>query len=288
MLESLDHVILAVRDLEAATASMTRLLGCTPSWRGEHPGEGRANTLFRLDNTYVELLAPLGDGAGGRALEAWLARRGEGIVGLAFGTPDVEACHRQFEKARLEPGPILSELGRDVDSGAYREWRRFEIPPRHTRGVLLFAIEHQSPAELLPPAGRVGEESSTVTGLDHVVVRTADPEAAIRLYGEAMGLRLALDRSFPKWGSRMLFFRVGGVTVEVVASLDPQEDEANGDRLWGLCWRVPDAERAQERMSSSGFDVSAVRDGRKAGTRVFTVRDGSRGVPTLVIQPAIG
>ena len=86
----------------------------------------------------------------------------------------------------------------------------------------------------------------------------------------------------------MLFFRVGGVTVEVVASLDPSEDEADGDRLWGLCWRVPDASRARKRMSAAGFDVSDVRDGRKPGTRVFTVRDGSCGVPTLMIEPVIG
>ncbi|MEC9242978.1 MAG: VOC family protein, partial [Gemmatimonadota bacterium] len=190
MLEALDHVIVAMRDLEAATSSMVRLLGRTPSWRGEHPGEGTANTLFRLDNTYLELLAPMTDGPGGRALEAWLSRRGEGIAGLAFGTPDAEACHRQFGEAQLEPGPISPGLGRDVESGAYREWQRFEIPPQRTKGVFLFAIEHQSPAELLPPAGRVGEVSGTVSGLDHVVVSTADPEAAIRLYGEALGLRL--------------------------------------------------------------------------------------------------
>ena len=37
-----------------------RLLGRRPSWRGEHPGYGTANTLFRLDNTYLELLLELG------------------------------------------------------------------------------------------------------------------------------------------------------------------------------------------------------------------------------------
>ena len=209
MLETLDHVIVAVRDLEAATGRMARLLGRTPSWRGEHPGEGTANTLFRLDNTYLELLAPLGDGAAGRALQAWLSRRGEGIAGVAFGTPDAEACHRQFGEAQLEPGPVSPGMGRDVESGAYREWQRFDIPPQRTRGVFLFAIEHQSPADILPPAGQLAEEAATVSGLDHVVVRTADPEAAIRLYGEGLGLRLALDRSFPKWGRACSFFGWG-------------------------------------------------------------------------------
>jgi hypothetical protein len=35
-----------------------------------------------------------------------------------------------------------------------------------------------------------------------------------------------------------------------------------------------------------GFDVSEVREGRKPETRVFSVRDGTCGVPTLVLQPA--
>ncbi len=58
MLESLDHVIVAVRDLDAATGVYSRLLGREPSWRGSHPELGTANTLFRLERSYLELLAP--------------------------------------------------------------------------------------------------------------------------------------------------------------------------------------------------------------------------------------
>ena len=54
---TLDHVVIAVRDLDAATADYTALLGREPSWRGEHPKYGTQNTLFRIDNTYIELLA---------------------------------------------------------------------------------------------------------------------------------------------------------------------------------------------------------------------------------------
>ena len=46
-----------------------------------------------------------------------------------------------------------------------------------------------------------------------------DIEAARALYGDGLGLRLALDRSFEAWGVRLLFFRVGGLTVEVAAPL---------------------------------------------------------------------
>ena len=58
------------------------------------------------------------------------------------------------------------------------------------------------------------------------------------------------------------------------------------DRLWGLSWRVANADAAQARLKQSGVNVSDVRTGRKPGTRVFTVRDNTLGVPTLIVEPA--
>jgi len=57
----LDHIIIIVADLAQATDDYTLLLGRRPSWTGTHPALGTHNVLFRLDNTYLELLA-IGDG----------------------------------------------------------------------------------------------------------------------------------------------------------------------------------------------------------------------------------
>jgi catechol 2,3-dioxygenase-like lactoylglutathione lyase family enzyme len=292
VLVSLDHAILAVRDLGAATAQYARLLGWSPSWRGEHRAAGTANALSRLKNTYIELLSPDGDGPQGRALSSGLEAQGEGLIGLAFGTDD--ACHSFFEGRGLEPEAIEKGLGRDVESGAFREWRRIPLPGENTRGVMLFAIEHLSAGSTLTPGLPAGDERAAIFGLDHAVVRTADAEAAKALYGDGLGLRLALDRTFPQWGARLLFFRLGGITLEVAAAVTPDSAEADGkpvlssdrDQLWGLSFRVRDADGARARLDASGFDVSKVREGRKPGTRVFSVRDGTCGVPTLILQPA--
>ena len=48
MLDSLDHIVIAVGDLEAARQTAIALLGRTPSWSGSHPGLGTRNVLFRL------------------------------------------------------------------------------------------------------------------------------------------------------------------------------------------------------------------------------------------------
>jgi len=282
MLESLDHVLVAVADLEAATRTTAALLGRRPSWRGEHPREGTANTLFRLDNTYLELLCPTGEGSQASLLRRWLDQHGDGPLGLAFGTPDAEASLREL--AALEPAPVEKGLGRDVDSGAFREWRRVPIPLGRTRGVLLFAIQHTSPTGSLPPAALASEEAAAVCALDHAVVQSCDPDATRKLYGDGLGLRLALDRTFEQWGARLLFFRVGGVTVEIAASLGDAPEPDAADRLWGLSFRVGDADAARARLQREGFDVSEVRTGRRPGTRVFTVRGEPCGVATLMLE----
>jgi catechol 2,3-dioxygenase-like lactoylglutathione lyase family enzyme len=287
MLKSLDHVILAVGDLDAATADYTRLLGAPPSWQGIHPDSGPANTLYRLDNTYLELLSPVGDGPLAAFLRQRIEEHGEGMLGLAFGTDDIDACRETLAARGFEPGPVERGAGRERASGAERRWRRAVLPPARTRGLVLFPIRHDSPADALPRVA-AAEETAAVYGLDHAVVQTTDAAAARALFGEGLGLRLAVDKEFPDWGVRLMFFRVGGITVEVAAALGPAAalPDAACDRLYGLSWLVRDADAARARLDRSGLDVSEVRRGRRPGTRVFTVRSGTRGVPTLMIEAA--
>jgi catechol 2,3-dioxygenase-like lactoylglutathione lyase family enzyme len=282
VLTGVDHLVLAVRDLARATDTYRKLLGREPSWHGRHPAYGTANTLFRLENTYVELLAPAGDGPLAAHLGAWLAEHGESPFALAFGTGDVDAAVAALRVRGLEAPDPADGLGRDERTGAERRWRNVFLPPAATRGVSMIVIEHRSPADALPPAVPIAGETTAVAACDHVVVQTADADAARALYGEALGLRLALDRTFEDWGVRLMFFRTGHLTVEVAASLT-RSDAAAPDRFWGISWRVPDIDAAHARLVAAGFDVSEIRTGRRPGTRVATVRAQTHGVATLVI-----
>jgi catechol 2,3-dioxygenase-like lactoylglutathione lyase family enzyme len=185
----------------------------------------------------------------------------------------------------LHPAAAEAGLSRDSDSGAFREFRTTMLSPGETRGVLLFAIQQLSPPELLATAALAVPAESAVAGIDHVVVRTSDAEAARRLYGDQLGIRLALDRSFEQWGARLLFFRLGGITIEIAASLTGEVDSDAADELWGVAYRVPDADAARARLDQAGFDVSETRPGRKPGTRVFSVRAPTHGVATLCLEP---
>lgn len=283
---ALDHLILGVDDVEQATRSYARLLGRTPSWRGEHPGQGTANALFRLGDGYLELLAPAGPGPIGELLRARLAATGEGPLGFALATPDADACCEALRGRGLPAADPVPGLGRDEPSGAWRRWRNVMLPAEAARGILVFGIEHLTPAEVLPPAQPIGAPEAAVAGVDHVVVHSDAPEAAIAFYRDALGLRLALDRGFEAWGARLLFFRVGGVTIEVAAPLEPAAEPSAVDSFWGISWRVPDVAAARARLLEADFDVSEVRPGRKPGTRVCTVRAPTHGVATLLLEPA--
>ena len=282
MLTTLDHIVIAVRDLATATDLYGRLLGRRPSWRGTHPAYGTANTLFRLENIYVELLSPVGPGAFADWLTGSLAKRGEGLFALAFGTADAEALARELRARGLGATDPIDGAGNESTTGAERRWRNVMLAESQTHGVPLFAIEHRSSPDLLPPAEATGDSRSAIVAVDHVVVNSPAPDRAIDLYRDKLGLRLALDRSFPDWGARLLFFRIGGITVELAAPLagnDPQGE----DRLWGVSYRTADIDAAHERLVNAGFDPSEVRRGRKPGTRVLTVRGEPCGVATLLL-----
>lgn len=51
-----------------------------------------------------------------------------------------------------------------------------------------------------------------------------------------------------------------------------------------MTWRVADIDATRERLLSAHVTVSEVRSGRKPGTRVASLRDGTLGIPTLLIE----
>jgi catechol 2,3-dioxygenase-like lactoylglutathione lyase family enzyme len=122
-------------------------------------------------------------------------------------------------------------------------------------------------------------------GIDHVVVQTGDADAAIALWRDRLGIRLALDRAFPDLGMRLVFLRSAGMTIEFacpLAAASPME----ADRLYGVSFAVADLAITRARLIAAGLDVSDIRPGRKTGTRVATVRSAPCGIPTLLVEPA--
>lgn len=275
MITGLDHVVVLVSDIDAARTAYQTLFACAPAWR--NTGDGADHVLFTLDNTTLELMAPSGDGAAADRIRNVIAEQGEGLASICFRTSDIAKMHRRLDRLALKPEPVTEAESRDTASGATLSWKRTRAATSTTRGVRLFFLELATERPLSVPT-----TTAPVTAMDHVVVSTADPERAAALYGARLGLDMALDRSHPDWG-RLMFFRCGDLIVEVVHRPGTDSD-ALQDKLWGMSWRVADIDATRARLASAGVDVSEVRVGRKPGTRVLTVRGGTCGIPTLLME----
>ena len=275
MISGLDHVVVLVGDIEAASTAYQTLFARTPSWR--NTGDGADRVLFTLDNMTLELMSAAGDGATADRIRAVLAEQGEGLASICFRTTDIAKMHRRLDRLTLKPDPVTEVESRDAASGATLSWKRTRAATDATCGVRLFFLELAKERPL-----SVRTAAASVTAMDHVVVATADPERAAALYGARLGLDMALDRSHAEWG-RLMFFRCGDLIVEVVHRPGKDSDLLH-DRLWGLSWRVADVDATRARLVSAGLDVSDVRVGRKPGTRVLTVRSGTCGIPTLLVE----
>ena len=277
MLDSLDHIIIAVEDLSIAIENYTKLLGFPPTWRGVHPGQGTENALFPLDNLYVELLASNGEGSGSDMIKSFLELNGEGLSGIALGTSDIQAAKNKLVEKEIDVGNLIAGEGKDEDSRKIRTWKNLFLPFSLTRGIFTFLIQHEEGS--LPTHKE--KIDSQVNRLDHVVINTNDPEGLISLYRDTYGIRLALDQTVEKWGGRMLFFRLNHTTLEIIGKEDNKEPQ---DSLWGLAWVVKDIKATYDRLISEDLEVSEVIDGRKPNTLVSTVKSHTCNIPTLLIQ----
>ena len=88
MFKGVDHVVIAVKDMEAAIAKYEALYGQPVSDRGEPPGAGFTTAFFRFAESYIELVCPTGD-AGPVAKR--VNESGEGVYMMAMKVDDIDA-----------------------------------------------------------------------------------------------------------------------------------------------------------------------------------------------------
>ncbi len=248
----LDHATLVVPDLAAAIATYETLFaqGCT----GRGSAEGLDWACFALANTALVLVTP-----GAQATH--MAPVPAGLGALAFAVAEPERSARLLERRGLPgAGPALPWLAGPA----------VPLSPEAARGLHL-ALTAPRPAA-----------APSTTRLDHLVVRSADPERSLALFGGRLGLELRLDRSAPAWGTRFLFFRCGDTVLEVTHALADGVSDAP-DALWGVTWGAADVAATHARLEAAGLPVSPLRSGRKPGTRIFTLRQNAGGVPTAFI-----
>ena len=277
MISTLDHIILAVEDLNEAEKNYKKIFGIEPVWRGEHKELGTANVIFNLKNTYLELLSSNGEGLGAALVNHYLEKDGEGLIGIVFGTNDLNEVAKSIKDKGFNIGDIAEGEGTNSDESEKRKWKNLFLPPELTRGLFSFIIQHTDGN--LPSSKHVIQ--SAVNKLDHIVINTNDADGFIEIYKNVFGLRLALDKTIEAWNRRMLFFRFNKTTIEVI---EENDDKEPSDKLWGLAWAVEDLQETYARLTKEGLELTEVKPGIKDKTLVSTIRSHTHGVPTLIIQ----
>ena len=277
MISSIDHLIIAVKDINDAEENYRKIFGMEPVWKGEHKALGTANVIFNFKNTYCELLSANGDGLGAALVNGAIEEHGDGLIGVVFGTNNIkESCSTLKKSGYLVTEPTEGE-GIDNKTQKIRKWKNLFLPPELTRGIFSFIIEHSEGA--LPSLNKYPK--ATINKLDHLVINTNDANGFINIYKDIFNIRLALDKVIEHWKSRMLFFRVNKTTIEVI---ERKNEDDSQDSLWGLAWEVESIEEAYKRLISEGVDVTPIKEGLKENTLVATIKSHTHNVPTLLIE----
>jgi catechol 2,3-dioxygenase-like lactoylglutathione lyase family enzyme len=276
MINALDHLIIAVKDLDKAESDYMKIFGMAPVWRGEHKELGTINSIFNLENTYLELLASNGDGLGATLVNNALKQEGEGLIGLVLKTDNIKKAHASLGSAGFVIGDLSDGEGSNSSDKKIRRWQNLFLPPELTRGLFSFIIQHTE--------GKLPNSKYQVTSinkLDHVVINTNDADGFINVYKDTFKIRLALDKVIEHWKKRMLFFRLNKTTIEVIENKD---GKPVNDKLWGLAWEVKNIEATYQRLVDEGVDITPVKNGVKDNTLVATIKSHTHNVPTLLIE----
>lgn len=277
MIVGIDHIVLLCPSIDMGASVYETLLGRPADWT-THDDAGSASAFFQLEHMGIELLAPSGDGPMASRLKELLAQDGPGLQTLVFASNALEDDHRLFTRRALQPEPIVSGESTDLVTAGKRRWQRFRIDTAQSGGLRTFVLQRSSD----DPLQLRQSPASALIGLDHLVISTEQPERALAWYGARLGFNLTLDRTNPAQDSRLLTFAAGNAKIEVTHR-GSNTPALKPDHLWGVTWRTANLETAHARMVAAGLHTSEIRQGMRKGTRVFTVRDGTLGVPTLIV-----
>ncbi len=136
LLGAIDHVGIAVHDLEGAVEEYRAAFGAEPAHRERVADQGVDEVLFAVGESFIQLLGALGDDT---PVGRFLARRGEGLHHVGYR---VDRVAEALERMREAGVPLIDRAPRAGSRGTTVAF----VHPKGFRGVLVELVQEPSAA----------------------------------------------------------------------------------------------------------------------------------------------
>jgi hypothetical protein len=270
----LDHIIIGVNNLEAATRTFQEDLGLAVSGGGIHPTGGTANRIIVIGDTYLELITVRDRAEAQQSMLDRLAK-GDGYLNFVLASNDIYAdSQAMIERGISIIGPNAGELRSANDRR--RSWIRTDVERADLAQHYPFLIQHDSSGEerrrrlagwSTPPQHPLG--ATRVLSATLVVANL--PEARAR-FQHIYDLTPSIEYSgeVDSWDAMLVAFRLGNgeqcfeLATPLPADIDPTEEAGHlpergalrkylqtfGESLCRITLAVADLETARRYLDS--------------------------------------
>jgi catechol 2,3-dioxygenase-like lactoylglutathione lyase family enzyme len=262
-IDGIDHVVIVVRDLDAARDAFRRM-GFTVTPRGHHT-IGSRNHCVMFGHDYIELLwSPEGEPHPARQYYTEFARAGAGLAAIALKTDNVKGAYTEMLWAGFAPSDPV-DLSRPVEVPGGKGDARFRVSMAardSTPGGQVFVVEHFTRDLVWRPEYQ--RHANGATEIAAVAIVADDVVAAARPY-ERLFARQAepiAEGLKVHTGDAPLAF----VTARSLAAKLPnvQMSTRSAPLMAALFVRVADRDVAEAALKAGGFKPARMPDGSVA------------------------
>ena len=131
LLTEVDHVAIAVRDLDAAVAYYADTFGATVAHRERVESDGVEEALLAVADSYVQLLTPIRDDS---PVAKYLANKGEGLHHIGYRVDD---CAAALQSVKDAGGRVIDESPRPGSRGTTVAF----VHPKTSFGTLIELVQ---------------------------------------------------------------------------------------------------------------------------------------------------
>ena len=140
----IDHVVIAVKDLEAAVATYQHNFGLEQVKGGEVPSLGIRNAFLQIGDAQLELITPLSEQG---PVADFLAKHGGGLYLLALEVDNLDEAittlQNQGARVNVATGRVVDTIQTGNGATGSAGQRLAFVSPRATHGVLLQLLERR-------------------------------------------------------------------------------------------------------------------------------------------------